>query len=122
MQNHIKVVKKYSETLFNNRDNHISRRRALTGPALLTSIQPQSFVVSIQYFVNLLDDFRDQLFMNYKLYKPTPTQNRSFFNPDLHRKFANLVDAAIDELKDNETGLWPMDLVEKQIALLNANK
>ena len=122
VQDHMTVVKEYSETLFNNRDNHISRRRALIGPDILVNIEPRSFVVAIQHLIVLLDSFRDQLFTNYTRYKPTPSQDRSFFNPDLHRQFANLVEAAIEELKDDKTVLWPMDHVEKQIALLNANK
>ena len=48
VQRHIKVVKKFGETLFNNRGNHLSRRHALVGTTLLTNIKPRSFPVAIQ--------------------------------------------------------------------------
>jgi hypothetical protein len=121
VQKHIKVVKKYGETIFNC-DNHVSRRRALIGPDILANIRPRSFVVAIQHLVVLLNSFRDQLFTNYTRYKPTPSQDRSFFNPDLHRKFANLVEEAFNELKNDKTVLWPMDHVEKRIVYYNAKK
>ena len=60
VQKHFEVVKKYGETLFNNRRgiNPLSRRHALTGPLLLTDIQPRSFPTANQHLIVLLNSFR----------------------------------------------------------------
>ena len=122
VQQHIEVVKTYSETLFNNRVNPLSRRYALTSPDLLTNIEPQSFPVAVQHLILLLDVFRDQLVTHYQLYKPTVSQDRSFFNPDLYCKFGGIVEEALKELTNDQTGLWLIEHVEKRIAYLNAKK
>jgi hypothetical protein len=122
VQQHIEVVKTYGETLFNNRVNPLSRRHALTGPDLLANIEPLSFPMAVQHLIVLLDVFRDQLVAHYKLYKPKASQDRSFFNPDLHRKFGDLVEEAMKELRNDQTGLWLIGHVEKRIAYLNAKK
>jgi hypothetical protein len=59
----------------------------------------------------LLDVVRDQLVAHYKDYKAMASQDRSFFNPDLHRKFADLVEEAIKELRNDQTGLWLNGLI-----------
>ena len=126
VQNHVKVVKKYGETLFNNRRgiNRLSRRHALTGPLLLTDIQPRSFPTANQHLIVLLNSFRNQLVAHYKRYKPKPKapQNRSFFNPDLHREYGDVVEEAKKELRNDETELWPFGYIEKTIAINKANR
>ena len=124
VQRHIEVVKKYGETLFNNRVNSLSRRRALTGSDLLFNIEPLSFPRAIQPIILLLDMFRDQLVAHYERYKPKPNapQNRSFFNPDLHREYGDVVEEAKKELRNDETELWPFGYIEKTIAINNANR
>ena len=119
VQQHAEVVKTFGETLFNNRVNPLSRRHALTGPVLLANIEPRSFPVAVQHLILLLDVFRDQLVTHYKLYK---SQDQSFFIPDLHCKFDGIVEEALKELRNDQTGLWLIQHVEKRIAYLNAKK
>ena len=125
IQKHIRVVKKYGETLFNNRRgiNPLSRRHALTGPDLLANIDPFSFSIGIQHFILLLDLFRDQLVVHYKKYKPTTTsQDLSFFYPEVHPKFAGIVDKIMKEIGNDESELWLVGLIEKNIAFYNSQK
>ena len=125
IQKHIKVVKKYGETLFNNCRgiNPLSRRHALTGPDLLANIDPFSFSIGIQHFILLLDLFRDQLVVHYKKYKPTTTsQDLSFFYPEVHPKFAGIVDKIMKELGNDESELWLVGLIEKNIAFYNSQE
>jgi hypothetical protein len=121
VQQHIKIAKEFGETLFNNRVN-LSRRHALIGPTLLANIVPLSFPKAVQHLIVLLNSFRVQLVAHYTLYKPKASQDRSFFNPDLHRKFADVVEEAMKELGNDQTGLWLIGDVEKRIAFLNAKK
>ena len=79
MQNHIKAVKKYSEILFNNRIDPLSRRRAVIGSALLVNTDPQCFLDAVQILFVMLDEFREQLVTYYEIFKPTKTQGWSFF-------------------------------------------
>ena len=126
VQRHIEVVKKYGETLFNNRRgvSPLSRRQALTGPVLLANIQARSFSTANQHLIVLLNSFRKQLVAHYERYKPKPKapQNRSFFNPDLHRGYGDVVEEAKKELRNDETELWPFGYIEKTIAINNANR
>ena len=123
VQQHIEVIKKYGQNLFNNRVNTLSRRHALTGPDLLANIEPLSFSVAVQHLTLFLDFFRDQLVENYKLYKPKMTsEDWSFFNPDLHRKFARLVENVMKELGNDESELWLVGHIEKNIAFYNFQK
>ena len=123
VQNHVKVVKKYGETLFNNRRgiNRLSRRHALTGPLLLTDIQPRSFPTAYQHLIVLLNSFRNQLVAHYKRYKPKPKapQDSSFFNPNLHREFGDRLEVARRELMNNQTALLLMCHIEQSIEYYN---
>ena len=120
VQQHIEVVKTYGETLFNNRLNLLNRRHALTGSDLLYNIEPLSFRRAIQPIILMLDMFREQLVAHYKLYKPNATQDQLFFNPGLHRKFFDLVEEARNELMNDQTPLWLMGHIERNIAIYNA--
>ena len=123
VQQHIEVVKKYGDVLFNNHNDTLSRRQALTGPDLLAKIQPLSFPKAVQHLIVLLDLFRDQLVVHYELYKPTMTsQDLSFFNPDLYCRFSDLVEEAIMELKDDATALWLFHTIGKSISYMNSKK
>jgi Fungal protein kinase len=109
---HIKVVKKFSETLFNNRSDPLSRRHALTGSTLLANTKPHSFPDGVKYLIIILEMFRELLVAYYKRYKPKESQDRSFFNPNVHRKFGDVLQDAMKELKNDQTELWPMDLIK----------
>ena len=125
VQKHFEVVKKYGETLFNNRrgDNPLSRRHALTDTALLANIKPRSFPIGVQHFILLLDLFRDQLVVQYGKYKPTTTsQDLSFFYPEVHLIFAGIVDKIMKEIGNDESELWLVGLIEKIIAFYNSQK
>ena len=122
VQDHIKVVKNFGWTLFNNGIDPISRRRTVLGSYLLAKIQPLSFPKAVQHLIVLLHLFREQLVAHYELYKPTMTsQDLSFFNPDIHRKYGDLVEKAIKKLRDDETALWLIGHIEKSIAVLDAD-
>ena len=93
----------YGETLFNNRRgvNPLSRRHALSGPALhvLAKIQPRSFPTADQHLIVLIASLRKPTCCILQTYKPVPMAplDRSFFNPDLHRKYGDVVGEAIKE-------------------------
>ena len=88
VQQHIKVVKRLRETVFNNRLHPNSRRLALTGSApVLIHSKPGFFPKAVQRLILLLDMFREQLVTHYKLYKPMASP--PFFISDLHHKFGN---------------------------------
>jgi hypothetical protein len=98
VQTHVKVVKKFNQTLFNNpTDSH--RRSVL-----------------------VLSEFRAQLLTYYKSYQPREPRDRSFFTPDLHRGFADIVERGLEALRNNQSELWPLDHVEDRIAFLSAKK
>ena len=123
VQKHVEVVKQFGGTLFNNRIDPLSRRRALISTALLVNIQPGSFPTAIQHFILLLDLFREQLVVHYKDYRPSMTsQDWSFFNPNLHRKYCDLVEVTIKELKNDSTPLWLIRHIEEHIGYLNKRK
>ena len=50
------------------------------------------------------------------------SQDWSFFNPDLHRKFARLVENVMKELGNDESELWLVGHIEKNIAFYNSQK
>ena len=123
VEKHVEVVKKYGETLFNNRRgiNPLSRRHALTDSALLANIQPLFFLKAHQYFIVLLNLFRKQLVEHYKKYNPMPiaSQDWSFFNSGhLHGEYGNTIKKAIKELKNDSTPLWLFRHVEERIEYL----
>ena len=119
VEKHVEVVKKFGGTLFNNRIDPLSRRRAVIGSTLLANIQPLSFPKAVQYLVVLLNLFRKQLVAHYTDYKPTMTsQDWSFFNPDLHRQYGDLVKKTITDLKKDSTPLWLIDQIEERIEYL----
>ena len=122
VQQHIKVVKEFSETLFNNRIDLLSRRRAVIGSALLVNTEPQCFPKAVQHLVVVLDEFREQLVTYYESYKPKESQDLSFFIPDVHRKFGDIFEEAIEELRNDQSGLWPLDDIQKRITYLNTKK
>ena len=37
------------------------------------------------------------------------SRDRSFFNPDLYRKFGDIFEDAKKGLGDDQTGLWPIE-------------
>ena len=100
-------ISKLSGILFNNDIDLHSRRNALTGPALVVNIDPPSFPKAVQRLMVLLESFRDQLAEYYEIYKPMASQDRSFFSPDLYRKFGDIFEGAKKGLGDDQTGLWP---------------
>ena len=120
VQKHIKVVKNLKETLFNNPIDTHSRRRALMGADIVHNCMPRAFPKAVQHLILLLDMFRVELVTYYQIYKPMASQDRSFFNPDLHRKFGDMFEDATKELRDDQTGLWPFNLIEDRIKHLNA--
>ena len=122
VQQHIKVVKQFCETLFNNRIDPLSRRRAVIGSALLVNTEPQTFPRAVQHLVVMLDEFREQLVTYYENYKPKESQDRTFFIPHVHLNFDDVFKEALKELENDESGLWPLDDIEKRIAYLNTKK
>ena len=122
VQQHIKVVKNFSETLFNNRIDPLDRRKALTGSTLLGSIRPLSFSLAVQQLTVLLDVFRDELVTYYGIYKPMVSQDRSFFNPDLHRKFGDVVETAMNNLENDDTELWLFHHISNEINYLDSKR
>ena len=122
VQNHINVVKNVGETLFNNRSDPFSRRHVLTGSTLVDNIIPHSFPESVKYLVVILGEFKLQLVNYYESYKPKGTQNRSFFIPDVYRKFIDILKVAVEGLRNDQTELWPLDEIEERIANFNTKK
>ena len=123
VQNHIiKVVKKFGETLFNNRSNQLSRRRALIGPDLLAKSNPVSFPEPVKHLIIMLGEFRKHLVTYYESYKPKELQDLSFFIPDVHRKFGHVLENAMKGLRDDQTELWPLVDIENRITYLNAGE
>ena len=120
VQEHIHVVKKYGGTLFNNHIGPLSRRIALIAPDIIANVDPLSFPEAVQRLTVLLESFRDQLVKYYEIYKPMASQDPSFFNPDLYRKFGDLFEDANKDLGDDKTGLWPLSHIEDHIKYLNA--
>ena len=122
VQKHVKVVKKFSQTLFNNRTDSL-RRSALTGKSvLLANANPRHFPSPMQRLLLMLDNFRVQLITYYITYKPSETRDRSFFTPDVHREFADIVEQGIKASRNDDCVLWPMDYIETHITSLNAKK
>ena len=91
---HIKVVKKFSESLFNNLSDALSRRHTLTGSTLFANTKPSSFPDGVKYFIVILEMYREQLVGCYESYKPKATQDRSFFIPNVHGKFGDEIGSA----------------------------
>ena len=122
VQKHIEIIKHFSETLFNNRIDPDSRHDALIGSALLANTKPAHFSEAVQQLILMLDLFREELIAYYERYKPKKSQDPSFFIPDVHRKFGHVFEDAMKELGSNQTGLWPLDHIEKQITYYNARE
>lgn len=122
VQKHVKVVKKFSETLFNNHMNSSSRRQALTGSTLIASTKPQFFAESVMYLIVILNAFRVQLVTYYGSYKPKESQDRTFFIPDVHRKFGDVIEGTMEKLRNDQTELWPLYDIEARITKLNIEK
>ena len=122
VQPHIEVVKSYGETLFNNHIYPHSRRQALTSSELLSKVKPLAFPVPVQHFIVLLNRFRGHLVTYYKIYNPMVSQDPSFFIPDPHRNFGDIFEKPMNELKDDQTELWPLDHIKDQIDYLNRKK
>ena len=124
VQQHIEVVEKFGETLFDNcaYSSGPSRRRALTGLDLLRDTMPLVFPKAVQRLIFLLDVFRAQLVTHYKLYKPMAFQDRSFFTPDLYSKFSDKFEETMKVLKDDQTELWLFTDIKDQIDYLNGKK
>ena len=125
VQLHIYVIKNFGATLFDHRDP-LSRRRALIGSAILEQIRPQLFPSAIQYFIYKLNVFRDHLFTYYKSYIPKESQleDLSFFVLDVHRKFEDVFEGAVERLRisNDRTELWPLDDIEERITRLSTKK
>ena len=122
VQQHAKVIKKFSQTLFNNQFDHLSRCHALTGSTLLTNTKPKSFSHAVQYLVIVLNKSRAQLVTYYESHKPKESQDRSFFTPDVHRKLGDIFEDGLKALGNDQSGLWPLDSIEARITYLNAKK
>ena len=109
VQEHVQVVKQYSQTLFNNRTDPLCRRFALIDDeVLLVNTFPNSFSRAVQYLFVVLNKFRAQLVTYYETYKPSEIRDRSFFTPGVHRGFADIVEHGIKALKNDESELWPL--------------
>jgi hypothetical protein len=109
VQEHVQVVKQYSQTLFNNHTDPLRRRFALADDlVLLANTFPHSFPRAVQYLFVVLNKFRAQLVTYYETYKPSGIPNWSFFTPDVHRGFADIVERGIKALRNDESdpGLW----------------
>ena len=122
VQEHMKLVKKVGQTIFNNGADRDSRSRALLHPNLFTDSDPASFAKIIQYFVVLLNKFRAQLVTHYKNYKPKDPRDRSFFTPDVHGNCHVLLQKLMESLRNDKTELWPWDHIEDRIAYLSKKK
>ena len=122
VQNHIKIVKNFGKTLFNNRENPLNRRYALVRSTLLSNTKPKSFPMGIQHFTVILNKFRILLVTYYKTYEPNGSQDQSFFIPDVYRKFGDILDDAVKEFRNDQTELWPLDHIEDRITFLNSKK
>ena len=121
VQNHIKVVKKFKETLFNNPVDVHGRRRALMDSALLANTRPLLFPRAVQGFIFMLNAFRLQLVAYYETYKPKESQDLTFFVPDMHRKFGDFFEDVMNKLRalNDQSKLWPLDDIEERITYLN---
>ena len=128
VQEHVDLVKDISVTLFNNRSDALfridpaGRRRALIGSALFPDVEPLSFPRAVQYFIVALDMFRIQLVTYYKSYEPGKSQLRTFFIPDVHREFGDVIEKALRGLGSAQTELWPLDHIQQRITYLNNRK
>ena len=122
VQDHIKIVKTFSETLFNNRIDPLCRHDALVGSTLLTNTNPSSFPEALQHLLVMLNKFRNQLVTYYESYKPKESQNRSFFVSDVYRKFGDMLDDYVKESRNDHTELWPLSHIERRIIFLNTKK
>src|ERR1700678_3093592 len=100
VQEHMKLVKKVGQTLFNNGADRDSRRRALMHSTIVADSDPASFAKIIQYFVVLLNKFRAQLITHYKNYKPKDPRDRSFFTPDVHGNCRVLLEKLMESLRN----------------------
>ena len=116
VQDHIELVKSVGETVFHYRN---SRRQALVGSTLFPSLEPLCFPRAVQYLIVALHTFRSQLVTYYEIYKPKEFQDRSFFNPDVHRKFGDVLEKAMKGLGNAQTEYWPLDHIEDRITLLS---
>jgi hypothetical protein len=73
VQKHVKVVKKFDQTLFNNRTDSL-RRSVFTGKsALLDNTFPDFFPRAVRCLFVVLNKFRIQLVNYYKSCKPSET-------------------------------------------------
>ena len=99
VQKHIMAIKTYGRTLFNKDSDSLCRRHALIGSDLVVDVMPIFFPQAVQHFIVALDVFRDQLVTYYKTYKPTASQDRLFFVPDVHRKFGDEFEDAMKDRK-----------------------
>jgi len=112
VQTHIKVVKGVGESLFNNGANILNRHNALLRSDILATSDPRSFPKTVQYLAVVVNRFRAQLLEHYENYKP---HDRSFFTPDIHRRCGDLLERAMELLRDDNTELWPMDCIEQHV-------
>jgi hypothetical protein len=68
----------------------------------------------------MLNTFRVQL-VTYESYKPKEFNDLSFFIPNvLHRNFVDILEDAREESRNNQSELWPLDLIEERITNLKA--
>ena len=112
MQEHMKVIQEFGQTLFNSGADHLSRRHALIRSTLLTNSHPAGFPKTVQYLVFVLDKFRAQLNMYYKNYNPKKPQDRSYFTPDVHHQCSVLFENALQSstLWNDDTELIPFHM------------
>ncbi|KAF8813209.1 hypothetical protein BYT27DRAFT_7181632 [Phlegmacium glaucopus] len=122
VQKHIEFVKMLGQTIFNNGADHRRRRDVLIYSTLLTHSNPLCFQHSVQYLVDVLDDFRAQLITYYEDYNPQQPQDRSLFTPDVHRKVGVLFENILESLGNDNTELWHMDYITAHIAYLKENR
>ena len=67
VQQHIRVVKEFGETLFNNHGDLLSRHRALIGSSIFAKTKPHYFPQAVKYLIVMLNDFREQLQFSTKV-------------------------------------------------------
>ena len=119
VQRHLKLIQTAAQGLFNKgADLPSSRRRALINQNTLAASNPRSFPTTVQYLVVVVHRFRAQLVEYYKNYEP---HDQSFFTPDIHHQCRGLLKRAMESLKNDDTELWPLDLIEQHVDHLQKN-
>ena len=112
MQEHMKVIQEFGQTLFNSGTVLVDVMHSFTQPYLPTLIHiPASFPKTVQYLFFVLDKLRAQLNLYYKNYNPMKPQDQLYFTPDVHQQCSVLFENALQSLSlwDDDTELIPVN-------------